>query len=114
MLAKLVVHAPDRASAIERMRRALSELRIVGVETSVPFHRRVMEEPDFRAGRTDIRYLERHADLLGAGAGEETLRAAALAAALLEEEERQRRAVRRIEAGAGGRGGWRERGWRGW
>src|SRR5690625_614613 len=96
MLAKLIVHGPDRTTAIERMRRALGELRIVGIETSVPFHERVMEEPDFREGRVDIRYLEKHPDLLDSPPDETALRAAALAAALLEEEERQRRAVRRI------------------
>ncbi|HEX6941209.1 MAG TPA: acetyl-CoA carboxylase biotin carboxylase subunit [Longimicrobiales bacterium] len=112
LLGKLIVHGADREAAIERMRRALAELRIVGVETSAPFHRRVMEEPDFRAGRLDIRYLEKHPGLLEAGADEESLRAAALAAALLEEEERQRRAVGRISVAASGGSGWRERGWR--
>ena len=39
---------------------------MVGVDTSVPFHLRVMREPDFRAGRLDIRYLDEHeAELLG-------------------------------------------------
>ena len=113
MLAKLIVHGPDRAAAIERMRRALGELRIVGIETSVPFHERVMAESDFREGRVDIRYLEKHPDLLDSPPDETALRAAALAAALLEEEERQRRAVRRIaHAGAAAGGGWRARGWR--
>src|SRR5690606_28615049 len=60
LLGKLIVHAPDRATAIERMQRALAELRVVGIETSVPFHRLVMTEPDFRAGEIDIRYLEKH------------------------------------------------------
>ncbi|MFW6078636.1 MAG: acetyl-CoA carboxylase biotin carboxylase subunit, partial [Gemmatimonadota bacterium] len=113
MLAKLIVHGPDRATAIERMRRALGELRIVGIETSVPFHGRVMREPDFRAGEIDIKYLEKHPELLTEGASEEELRTVALAAALLEHERRQKRAVRRIEpTAANGRGGWRGRGWR--
>ncbi len=112
LLGKLIVHGPDRAAAIERMRRALAEFRVVGVETSAPFHRRVMEEPDFRAGEIDIRYLEKHPGLLEGEPDEEALRVAALAAALLEEEDRQRRAVRRIGAPAGGGSGWRDRGWR--
>ncbi|HET9982658.1 MAG TPA: acetyl-CoA carboxylase biotin carboxylase subunit [Longimicrobiales bacterium] len=114
MLAKLIVHAPDRPTAIDRMRRALSELRVVGVETSAPFHRRVMEEPDFRAGTLDIRYLEKHPELLAPPTDGEELRAAALAAALLEEELRQRRAVRRIAGdGAGAAPSrWRGLGWR--
>lgn len=113
MLAKLIVHGPDRATAIERMRRALQELRIVGVETSVPFHERVMEEPDFRAGRVDIRYLEKHPELMTGEAPDDLVRVAALAAAFLEEEERQRRAVRRIGGEAPAvASGWRRRGWR--
>jgi acetyl-CoA carboxylase, biotin carboxylase subunit len=69
MLAKLIVHAKTREEAIDRMKRALLELRVVGVETSVPFHLRVMDEPDFRAGRLDIRYLEKHEARFSARAG---------------------------------------------
>ncbi|MDX1673169.1 MAG: ATP-grasp domain-containing protein, partial [Longimicrobiales bacterium] len=112
MLAKLVVHAASRATAIDRMLRALGELRVVGIETSAPFHRRVLQEADFRAGEIDIRYLEKHPDLVEQAPEPEALRAAALAAALLAEEERERRAIRRIE-GQGGRGSrWKDRGWR--
>ena len=115
MLAKLIVHAPTRLAAIERMERALRELRIVGVDTSVPFHLRVMNEPDFRAGKLDIRYLEEHeAALLNRDADEQTLRIAALAAALLEEERRQRRTATRFPTAAQGGSRWTGRGsWRG-
>jgi acetyl-CoA carboxylase biotin carboxylase subunit len=112
MLAKLIVHAADRAAAIERMTRALRELNIVGVETSVPFHLRVLREPDFRAGNIDIKYLDKHAAVLDAAPTETMARVAAVAAALLEEEDRQRRAVRRIgETEKTGSNGWRNRGW---
>ncbi|MBI4408707.1 MAG: acetyl-CoA carboxylase biotin carboxylase subunit [Gemmatimonadetes bacterium] len=111
LLGKLIVHAPDRATAIERMRRALGELRIIGIESSVPFHQRVMEESDFRAGRIDIGYLEHHPDLLVPRPDEEVLRTMAVAAVLLEREARERSGIRRI-APAGG--SWRiDRGWRG-
>jgi acetyl-CoA carboxylase biotin carboxylase subunit len=114
MLAKLIVHAPSRIEAVERMKRALLELRVDGVDTSVPFHLRVMDEPDFRAGRLDIRYLETHDGLLAAGPSDEDVRVAALAAALLEEERRQMRSVARPAAGAApsGGSGWRRMGWR--
>ncbi|MGK7311108.1 MAG: acetyl-CoA carboxylase biotin carboxylase subunit [Candidatus Longimicrobiales bacterium M2_2A_002] len=112
MLAKLVVHAPTRQAAIDRMLRALGELQIVGVETSAPFHRRVLREPDFRAGDIDIKYLDKHPELLDRNPGEKTLRAAALAAALLAEEERSRRAIRRIDGGDGRTSRWRDMGWR--
>jgi acetyl-CoA carboxylase, biotin carboxylase subunit len=112
LLGKLIAYGPDRAAALERMARALAELRVVGVETSAAFHRRVMEEPDFRAGNVTIRYLEEHEDLLAAGADEETLRLAALSAALLEDEARARRGSRRIEPAAGPHSRWRDTGWR--
>src|SRR3954453_3419695 len=50
MLAKLIVWAPTRELAIERMHRALSELVVDGVETSRDFHMRVMEDDEFRRG----------------------------------------------------------------
>jgi acetyl-CoA carboxylase, biotin carboxylase subunit len=118
MLAKLIVHAPTRIQAIDRMKRALLELRIEGVDTSVPFHLRVMDEPEFRAGTIDIRYLDKHEELLAAPPADDAVRIAALAAALLEEERRTTRGVTRAAApaGASGAGGsaWRGRGgWRG-
>jgi acetyl/propionyl-CoA carboxylase alpha subunit len=117
MLAKLIVHAPTRAEAIQRMRRALVELRIVGIETSVPFHIRVMDEPDFVEGTIDIEYLPKHENLLlGAEPDERLLRQAAVAAALLEEEARGRRAASRQHTGdSSGGNAWRGRtaGWRG-
>ncbi|MBA4157822.1 MAG: acetyl-CoA carboxylase biotin carboxylase subunit [Gemmatimonadetes bacterium] len=110
MLAKLIVHAPTRAEAIDRMKRALGELRVVGVDTSVPFHLRVMDEPDFRAARLDIRYLETHEQVLfGTAPDEELLRAAVLGAALIEEETRTRRSVLRAQPSAGQTSGWKNR-----
>lgn len=114
MLAKLIVHAPTREQAIERMKRALGELRVVGVDNSVPFHLRVMDEPDFRAGMLDIRYLEEHEkQLLTSDPGEDRVRAAALAAALLEEERRTRHSVQRMQPASAAASGWRGRGWKG-
>src|SRR5690606_3460884 len=113
MLAKLIVHAPTRELAIERMERALTELRIAGVETSVPFHLAVMREADFRAGQLDIHYLDRHGEqLTRLEPSEEEVRVAALTAALLEHRSRERRAIRRIgnatdrTSGWSGRGSW--------
>jgi acetyl-CoA carboxylase biotin carboxylase subunit len=112
MLAKLIVHADTRTAAIERMSRALRELTIVGVETSVPFHLRVFAEPDFRAGNIDIKYVDKHQRLLDAEPSAETSRIAAIAAALIEEEDRQRRAVRRIgETETTSSKSWRARDW---
>ncbi|MEK0431532.1 MAG: hypothetical protein RL139_1336 [Gemmatimonadota bacterium] len=86
MLAKLIVHAPTREAAIARMRRALEELVIDGVETSAEFHRRVMEDADYRSGAVDIQWLEGALPrILGAAPPAETVRAAAVAAVLMAE-----------------------------
>jgi acetyl-CoA carboxylase, biotin carboxylase subunit len=116
MLAKLIVYAPTREMAVARMRRALEELRVEGIETAVPFHLAVMDEADFQSGDIDIRYLDTHPDLLAnAGHDEDTLRAMAVAAALLEEDRRTRRSAARV-TGAGETAGvsrWkRPSGWR--
>jgi acetyl-CoA carboxylase biotin carboxylase subunit len=89
LLAKLIVHAPNREQAIVRMRRALRELQIEGIRTTQPFHLAVMDEPDFRHGRMSIRYIEDHPDLMSDGAADWQVRAATAAAVLLEEERRQ-------------------------
>jgi acetyl-CoA carboxylase, biotin carboxylase subunit len=91
MLAKLIVWAPDRELAIERMHRALLELTIEGVETSRDFHLRLMEDAEFRRGEIDIQWLERRLPTLAAAAPPAaTARAAAIAAALLADRDRQR------------------------
>ncbi|MFQ5688983.1 MAG: acetyl/propionyl/methylcrotonyl-CoA carboxylase subunit alpha [Gemmatimonadota bacterium] len=99
LLAKLVVHADDRESAIARMRRALAELRISGPSTTVPFHLAVMEEPDFRKGHLSVRYVDEHPDLLS-HASPEWLEAGMVAAVLLEEG--RRNALRGSSNSAGG------------
>ncbi|MCI0433339.1 MAG: hypothetical protein L0271_06795, partial [Gemmatimonadetes bacterium] len=112
LLAKLIVHGSDRAAAIERMGRALAELRIAGLETSVSLHARIMQEPDFRAGDLDIRYLDTHPDVLRAMADAETRSAVAITAVLLEDAHRKQRSVGRVQPASGARGGWRAQGWR--
>jgi acetyl-CoA carboxylase biotin carboxylase subunit len=59
MIAKLIVHAPDRAQAIARMRRAIDEFAIIGVKTTLPLHRRILDDPTFQAGDYTIHWLER-------------------------------------------------------
>jgi acetyl-CoA carboxylase biotin carboxylase subunit len=89
MLAKLIVHAPTREAAVERMHRALLELTIEGVESSRDFHLRVMEDAEFRAGEIEIQWLERRLEsLTHAKPPAETTRAAAIVAALIAERDR--------------------------
>jgi acetyl-CoA carboxylase biotin carboxylase subunit len=59
MLSKLIVHAADRPAAIARMRRALDEYFIGGIKTNLPLFRRILEHPDFVAGRIDTGFLDR-------------------------------------------------------
>jgi len=58
LLGKLVVHAEDRPAAIARMRRALKELRVEGVNTTRALHLRIMDEPWFGAAQFDTNFLE--------------------------------------------------------
>jgi acetyl-CoA carboxylase, biotin carboxylase subunit len=59
MIAKLIVHAPDRAQAIARLRRAIEEFAIIGVKTTLPLHRRILDDPTFQSGDYSIHWLER-------------------------------------------------------
>ncbi len=107
MLAKLIVHGADREVAISRMARALDELVVAGVETCAPFHRRVMDEPDYRSGDFSIRYLEEHPGLVEPDEDGPEWVAAAIAAAMLEEEHRTHRAPRIERAGTSVMSAWR-------
>lgn len=59
MLSKLIVHAPERASAVARMRRALDEYFVGGIKTNLSLFRRILDHPDFLAGRIDTGFLDR-------------------------------------------------------
>ncbi|QQE76973.1 acetyl-CoA carboxylase biotin carboxylase subunit [Alicyclobacillus sp. SO9] len=58
MIAKLIVWAPDRQQAIDRMQRALSEYEIEGVKTTIPFHQRLLKHEKFISGDVTTRFLE--------------------------------------------------------
>jgi acetyl-CoA carboxylase, biotin carboxylase subunit len=60
LLAKLAVWGPDRRQAIERMRRVLDEYVVTGIQTTIPFHRRLMRHAAFLAGNTSTRFIEQH------------------------------------------------------
>jgi len=63
LLAKLVVHAPDRLTACRRLSRALADTVYLGIPTNVDFLRRVVEDEDFRSGRLRIDFLDRKPEL---------------------------------------------------
>jgi acetyl-CoA carboxylase biotin carboxylase subunit len=58
LIGKLIVHAPSRDEALARLRRALDEMVIGGVETTLPLHRRLVNNEDIQAGDYDIHWLE--------------------------------------------------------
>lgn len=60
LLAKLIVHGKNRDEALVKMLRALDEFIIEGVETTISFHRSVLMTPEFRSGRFDTTFVERH------------------------------------------------------
>jgi acetyl-CoA carboxylase biotin carboxylase subunit len=64
LLAKLIVYAPSRPEAIARMRRALMEFLISGVETNIDFHLAILRDPDFISGNYNIGYLGLKAEAL--------------------------------------------------
>jgi len=60
LVAKLIVHAPTRADAISRLRRALDEFAIVGIQTTIPLHQRIVDDPEFQRGDYTIHWLEQY------------------------------------------------------
>ena len=60
MIAKLIVHAPTRNAAIMRMKRALEEFVIDGVQTTIPLHQEIISQPEFIDGQYNIHWLEHY------------------------------------------------------
>jgi len=93
LLAKVIAHGRDRAEAVARMRRALAEMRVSGIPTSLPFHRFALSDESFSAGRYDTTFVAqwegRVAPELSAGAAS----VAALAAVLAMRARSERRAL---------------------
>jgi acetyl-CoA carboxylase biotin carboxylase subunit len=58
MIAKLITIAQTREEAIAKMYRALSEFVIEGVKTTIPFHLKLMQNEDFKAGNYTTKFLE--------------------------------------------------------
>jgi acetyl-CoA carboxylase biotin carboxylase subunit len=59
LVAKLIVHGRAREECLMRLRRALAEYVIGGIETTLPLHQRLLDDPEFRQGAYDIHWLER-------------------------------------------------------
>ena len=68
ILAKLIVWAPSRKAAIDRMKRALGDFVLLGVGSNIEFLSRIVSTPDFLKGNLDTGFLERHPDVFKVGA----------------------------------------------
>ncbi len=69
LIAKLIVRAKDRPEAISRMARALEMFIVEGIYTTIPLHRKILADPDFRAGKFDTTFIERFLAKNGKSAG---------------------------------------------
>ncbi len=59
LIAKLICHGKDREEAMNRMQRALDMFVVEGIHTSIPLHKRIFADPEFRAGQFDTKFMER-------------------------------------------------------
>jgi acetyl-CoA carboxylase biotin carboxylase subunit len=105
LISKLSVWAPDRPTAIRRMRRALTEYVVTGIRTNLVFHEKLLATADFQEGRYDTGFIEEHRDVLLGYTGvpvedERTLAAAIAIAAAGKERLVARREGEEAEAGA--------------
>jgi len=66
LVAKLVVHGQTRAEAIARLKRALAEMVVGGIRTTLPLHQKIVADPEFQAGDYTIHWLERFVERMRA------------------------------------------------
>jgi acetyl-CoA carboxylase biotin carboxylase subunit len=59
LIAKLIVHGKDRAEALARMSRSLEQFVVEGIHTTIPLHRKIFADQEFRAGSFDTKFMER-------------------------------------------------------
>ena len=59
MIGKLIAWGPNRTSSIARMQTALTEIVVEGIRTNIPLHQEIFSHTAFKAGGTDIHYLEK-------------------------------------------------------
>lgn len=87
MCAKLTVWALDWEGVIERGRRALNDMIVYGVKTTIPYYQQIMQHPDFRAAEFNTSFVEQHPELTQYDVGlPKELMAAAIAAAIAAHE----------------------------
>jgi len=92
LISKLLAWGKDRDEAIQRMKRALSEYRISGVATTIPFHLRVMENQKFQKGEIHTHFIDEEFEkkLSEPEYNDELLKAVAVFSALLDHQEKRK------------------------
>jgi acetyl/propionyl-CoA carboxylase alpha subunit len=107
LIAKVMVHATDRPAAVARLRRALDELEVAGIQTTLPFHRFVVRSPSFIAGDVSTGFVDGEWD--GPAERDRAVRLALLAAGIdaLDGPDTTAAAPTRSPAAPGPAGGWR-------
>ena len=93
LLAKVIAHGRDRVEAIARMRRALEEMRVAGIPTSLPFHRAALFEQDFVVGRYNTDFVAGWDPKKAPDLTDGAVAAGALAAVLATRSRGERRAL---------------------
>jgi len=89
MLAKLICWGESRGEAILRMRRALSEYRVMGVNTNIPFHQGLLDSHRFMAGSFDTAFVEERFEIEKEESEEQTELAAILATLVAHRDRQQ-------------------------
>jgi 3-methylcrotonyl-CoA carboxylase alpha subunit len=90
MIAKMIAHGATRIEALDRLAAALGDTVVIGPRVNTPFLRALVEHPDFRAGRFDTGFIDRHLAALLATDPSDAAQAAAAGVAFLLERERVR------------------------
>ena len=114
MIAKLVAWGRSRSESISRMARALDELRIDGLTTSIPLHRKVMASEAFQRGELHTGFLEQHPELLVPAADPWLDDIAVVAAAIAHFRRMEARSAAGGTNDTPGRSAWRRGGRAGW
>jgi acetyl-CoA carboxylase, biotin carboxylase subunit len=67
LIAKLITHGNDRQEAMQRMKRALDMFVVQGIHTTIPLHRKIFDDQEFRTGQFDTKFMERFFERQGKG-----------------------------------------------
>ena len=115
LIGKLIAWGRDRGEAVDRMSRALDELRVDGLATSISFHRKVMDNEAFRKGELSTGFLDQHPELLSPEPDPWLNEVAVIAAAVAHFRRMELGASERQDgAGEPSRSAWKWYGRRGW